>query len=102
MYVTSEMATKAGESGDERYSASSHGLDSVEFLLAPGPTEPLRQVLLSSLSVHCLNVSRSLSAVASGGESARIMLAFKAVPLQMRNTFGNSKTKEAEGNLKIH
>lgn len=42
MYVTSEMATKAGESGDERYSASSHGLDSVEFLLAPGPTEPLR------------------------------------------------------------
>ncbi len=40
------------------------GLDSVEFLFAAGPAEPLRP----------------LSAVASGGESARIMLALKAAP----------------------
>jgi len=57
---------------------------------------------MSSLSAHCLSFSRSLSAVASGGESARIMLAFKAVPIQMRNTFGDSKAKETEGNHNIH
>ncbi len=38
------------------------GLDHVDFLLAAGPSEPLRP----------------LSAVASGGESARVMLALKA------------------------
>lgn len=36
----------------------------VEFLLASGPYEPLRP----------------LSAIASGGESARVMLALKAAP----------------------
>eukprot|EP00210_Caulerpa_lentillifera_P009478 g9038.t1 len=80
VYVTSEMALKAGESGDERYLASPDGLDSVEFLLAPGPAEPLR----------------SLSAIASGGECARIMLAFKAVPTQMKNSFGDSSTEKGE------
>lgn len=39
-------------------------LDKVEFFLAAGPAEPLRP----------------LRAVASGGESARIMLALKAAP----------------------
>lgn len=40
------------------------GLDSAEFLFAAGPGEPLRP----------------LAAVASGGESARLMLALKAAP----------------------
>lgn len=40
------------------------GLDVAEFLLAAGPSEPLRP----------------LAAVASGGESARVMLALKAAP----------------------
>jgi hypothetical protein len=40
----------------------------VEFLLAAGPSEPLRP----------------LSAVASGGESARVMLALKAAPAQLQ------------------
>lgn len=40
------------------------GLDAAEFLLAAGPSEPLRP----------------LAATASGGESARVMLALKAAP----------------------
>eukprot|EP00798_Chlamydomonas_sp_ICE-L_P020777 gene20777-27601_t len=48
----------------QRFMVGSSGLDWVEFLLAAGPSEPLRP----------------LSAVASGGESARIMLALKAAP----------------------
>lgn len=47
-----------------RFKVQSSGLDRVEFLLAAGPAEPLRP----------------LAAVASGGESARIMLALKAAP----------------------
>lgn len=42
VYVTSEMAREAGEPGDGRYNATEDGFDSVEFLLAPGPTEPLK------------------------------------------------------------
>ena len=54
----------AGEEAWQAYSVSDAGLDKVEFLLAAGPAEPLRP----------------LRAVASGGESARIMLALKAAP----------------------
>lgn len=46
------------------YAPGDEGVDVVEFLLAAGPGEPLRP----------------LSAVASGGESARVMLALKAAP----------------------
>ena len=54
----------AGEESWQAYSVGESGLDRVEFLLAAGPAEPLRP----------------LRAVASGGESARIMLALKAAP----------------------
>lgn len=47
-----------------RYRVRTSGLDTVDFLFAAGQGEPLRP----------------LSAVASGGESARIMLALKAAP----------------------
>lgn len=47
-----------------RYCLAAAGLDRVEFRMAAGPAEPLRP----------------LSAVASGGESARVMLALKAAP----------------------
>ena len=46
------------------YRAGEAGLDRVEFLLAPGPAEPLQP----------------LRSVASGGESSRVMLALKAAP----------------------
>ena len=55
---------RAGEEADQAYSVGEGGLDRVEFLLAAGPAEPLRP----------------LRNVASGGESARIMLALKAAP----------------------
>lgn len=50
-----------------RYRVRPGGLDGVEFLFAAGPAEPLR----------------ALSAVASGGETARLMLALKAAPAFM-------------------
>jgi hypothetical protein len=53
-----------GEEPQQAYSVAEAGLDRVEFLLAAGPSEPLRP----------------LRTVASGGESARIMLALKASP----------------------
>ncbi|GFR51418.1 hypothetical protein Agub_g13706 [Astrephomene gubernaculifera] len=68
LYVSEEEAEEAGvgERGGETYVMGSRGLDVVEFLLAAGPAEPLRP----------------LAAVASGGESARVMLALKAAPAQ--------------------
>jgi len=53
-----------GEEGGKAYKATEAGLDRVEFLLAPGPAEPLQP----------------LRSVASGGESSRVMLALKAAP----------------------
>jgi DNA repair ATPase RecN len=47
-----------------KYKMRAGGLDSVEFLFAAGPEEPLKP----------------LSSVASGGEAARVMLAIKAAP----------------------
>lgn len=62
--VGHQAATAAHETGGRSYRAGETGLDSVEFLLAAGPAEPLR----------------ALGSVASGGESARIMMALKAAP----------------------
>ena len=64
LYVDEEAASAAGEAGGACYRVRAGGLDVVEFLLAPGPQEPLRP----------------LAATASGGESARIMMALKAAP----------------------
>ncbi|GLC69764.1 hypothetical protein PLESTF_000877600 [Pleodorina starrii] len=68
LYVGEEEAEEAGvaELGGRTYVMGPRGLDQVEFLLAAGPAEPLRP----------------LAAVASGGESARVMLALKAAPAQ--------------------
>lgn len=60
-----EVCTQAGKRGDGTYAVTPTGLDQVQFLLGAGPGEPLRP----------------LSDVASGGESARIMLALKAAPV---------------------
>ena len=62
--VAEEAASAAGEAGGGPYRVRPGGLDQVEFLLAPGPAEALRP----------------LAATASGGESARIMMALKAAP----------------------
>ena len=51
----------------------SAGLDSVEFLFAAGPEEPMR----------------SLAGVASGGEAARVMLSIKAAPAFLSSTSGS-------------
>lgn len=60
----SAVCHNAGEEGDRPYKVGQAGLDRVEFLLAPGPAEPLQP----------------LRSVASGGESSRVMLALKAAP----------------------
>eukprot|EP00884_Botryococcus_braunii_P022424 jgi/Botrbrau1/8866/Bobra.50_2s0023.2 len=64
--MPAEVAAQVGEgnTGDVRFASKATGFDSVEFLLAAGPSEPLRP----------------LAAVASGGEASRIMLALKAAP----------------------
>lgn len=59
-----------GTDCDGPYLMRPHGLDSVEFFFAAGPDEPLRP----------------LSAVASGGEAARLMLAIKAAPSLLRGS----------------
>lgn len=64
LHVAAALAEPVYESGDRFFSVRDSGLDSIEFLLAAGPAEPLRP----------------LAAVASGGESARIMMALKAAP----------------------
>jgi hypothetical protein len=63
--VPAPRCESLGEAGDRAYRLRpGSGLDCVELRLAAGPGEPLRP----------------LSAVASGGESARVMLALKAAP----------------------
>lgn len=56
--------------GDKRLAFDSSGVDTVEFLMSANPGEPLRP----------------LTKVASGGESARIMLALKRVLSQADQT----------------
>ncbi|KAL0049069.1 hypothetical protein WJX82_005500 [Trebouxia sp. C0006] len=65
LYMPEEVCRQAGKGGDATYAVTPTGLDQVQFLLGAGPGEPLRP----------------LSDVASGGESARIMLALKAAPV---------------------
>ena len=62
------QAAKCGETAGE-YRMRGGGLDEVEFLFAAGPEEVLKP----------------LSAVASGGEAARVMLAMKAAPTLLMN-----------------
>ncbi|KAI8467276.1 MAG: P-loop containing nucleoside triphosphate hydrolase protein [Monoraphidium minutum] len=62
--VSEADALSRGQARGGAYRLRPQGLDTVEFLLAAGPSEPLRP----------------LAAVASGGESARVMLALKAAP----------------------
>ncbi|GAX72980.1 hypothetical protein CEUSTIGMA_g432.t1 [Chlamydomonas eustigma] len=72
----SSMASPSGSSGMWYRYPGPHqfgGVDHVEFLLAAGPSEPLRP----------------LSQVASGGESARVMLALKAAPSLAQNKDGS-------------
>jgi DNA repair protein RecN (Recombination protein N) len=56
--------------GDKRYAFDSEGIDYVEFMMSANPGEPLRP----------------LAKVASGGETARIMLALKRVLTQADQT----------------
>lgn len=64
LHITPDLAEPLHEAGGRAYRVRDSGLDAVEFLLAAGPAEPLRP----------------LAAVASGGESARIMMALKMAP----------------------
>lgn len=70
LLMPEELSRQADQEGGVTYSVHSCGLDHVTFMLAPGPQEPLRP----------------LAGVASGGESARIMLAMKAAPLAIAVT----------------
>jgi hypothetical protein len=81
LHVSEELATAVFERGNEGYRVRRSGLDNVEFLLAAGPAEPLRP----------------LGAVASGGESARVMLALKAAPALARaqDSAGNGSATAA-------
>ena len=62
-----ELCSLAGQGPEAGYALGPTGLDRVHFMLGAGPGEPLRP----------------LAAIASGGESARIMLALKAAPALM-------------------
>jgi hypothetical protein len=64
LHIAPDLAEPVHEAGGRGYRVRDSGLDCVEFLLAAGPAEPLRP----------------LAAVASGGESARIMMALKMAP----------------------
>lgn len=63
------------------YKMNEGGFDRIEFLIAAGPAEPLR----------------SLAAVASGGEAARVMLALKVAPAQL--LVGAAEAAEEEVDL---
>ena len=56
------------------YQMAATGLDTVQFRLAAAPAEPFH----------------SLAAVASGGESARVMLAMKAAPALIQQLSGQN------------
>lgn len=71
--VGAEEAAGCWEEGGA-YRLRPAGLDAADFLFAAGPEEPLRP----------------LGAVASGGESARVMLALKAAPAFMPALAGSS------------
>ena len=82
LHVAEELAATAHEAGGQGYRVRRSGLDTAEFLLAAGPAEPLRP----------------LGAVASGGESARVMLALKAAPaLAMSSGAGEQQQPNSAG-----
>lgn len=70
-----DNASEIGEQGGAHFRVHEGGLDRVSFLLAAGPNEPLR----------------SMGAIASGGEKARLMLAFKLAPAFRAETLGASE-----------
>ena len=83
-----EMPAELCSLESSAYAVSPTGLDSVQFLLGAGPGEPLR----------------SLAAVASGGESARILLALKAAPAAVTvwdQQANDCQTGESSSNLKL-
>ena len=73
-----ESATDVGEEGSSRFRVRPGGLDRVTFLLAAGPNESLR----------------SMSSVASGGETARLLLAMKLSPAIQRDATHGEKSEE--------
>ena len=73
-----ESATDFGEEGSSRFRVRSGGLDRVSFLLAAGQNESLR----------------SMSSVASGGETARLLLAMKLSPAIQRDATHGKESEE--------
>ena len=73
-----ESATDFGEEGSSRFRVRSGGLDRVTFLLAAGQNESLR----------------SMSSVASGGETARLLLAMKLSPAIQRDATHGKESEE--------
>lgn len=78
LLVPGELAEQVYEEGNQGFRVRRSGLDTVEFLLAAGPAEPLRP----------------LGAVASGGESARVMLALKAAPALAAASAGSAPEEQ--------
>ena len=74
--MPAKLSSQVSEAGDTRYSMQSTGLDHVTFQLAAASNEPFRP----------------LAEVASGGESARIMLAMKAAPLTIATADDGAST----------
>ena len=74
-------AVDIAEEGGARYRVFRGGLDRVNFLLAAGPSEPLRP----------------LRSVASGGETARMLLALKLAPMFRKAEEEVSSTKATNG-----
>ncbi|GMH43682.1 hypothetical protein BSKO_11604 [Bryopsis sp. KO-2023] len=79
LVIPDDLAWEVGERGQCSYRPGRKGFDNVEFLLAAGPQEPLRP----------------LGAVASGGESSRLMLALKSAPVAM----AEEDEKQPEGGV---
>lgn len=58
-----ESSAGAGHAAPRRWAFDRNGIDTIEFLLSPNPGEPLKP----------------LARIASGGESARLLLALKSI-----------------------
>lgn len=61
--ITQEADSQGPQIGNARLAFDKHGVDRVEFLISPNPGEPLKP----------------LAKIASGGESARLLLALKSI-----------------------
>ena len=61
--LASDQSPPNNDSANERWSFDKTGIDKIEFLLSPNPGEPLKP----------------LARIASGGESARLLLALKSI-----------------------